>query len=105
MCGCFGDHRSERVGQQGRLDTGERDVTHEQGDRKAANRVMKTGIIGAALAAVCCATPILGILFAAVGLGALTRYFDSVLMAALVVFIGLAAYGYLKKVKTAKGAR
>jgi mercuric ion transport protein len=45
--------------------------------------LVKTGIIGVVVAAVCCATPVLVILLGAVGLSALTGYLDYVLLPAL----------------------
>ena len=45
--------------------------------------LVKTGIIGAVIAALCCATPVLVILLGAVGMSALTGYLDYVLLPAL----------------------
>ena len=47
--------------------------------------LMATGIIGAAVAAVCCFTPALVILLGVVGLSGLVGYLDYVLLPALVV--------------------
>ena len=55
--------------------------------------LFRTGIIGAIVAALCCFTPVLVVLFGAVGLSALTGYLDIVLIPALVFFIGLTIYG------------
>jgi len=55
--------------------------------------LVKTGIIGALIAAVCCATPVLVILLGAVGLSALTGYLDYVLLPALALCIGLIGFG------------
>lgn len=54
---------------------------------------LKTGIIGAIIAALCCFTPILVVLLGVVGLSALTGYLDYVLFPALAFFIGLTLYG------------
>lgn len=51
------------------------------------------GGIGAAVAALCCATPILVVLLGVLGLGALTGYLDYVLLPALVLFLGMLVYG------------
>jgi mercuric ion transport protein len=59
--------------------------------------LVKTGIIGAVIAAVCCATPLLVILLGAVGLSALTGYLDYVLLPALVLCIGLIGYGLYRQ--------
>ena len=56
-----------------------------------------TGIIGAALAVLCCATPLLVILLGAVGLSALTGYLDYVLLPAIAVFIGIVIYALWRR--------
>jgi len=61
--------------------------------------LLKTGIIGIAIAALCCFTPVLVILFGAVGLAAWVGHLDVVLMPALVFFLGLTVYAFLKKDK------
>lgn len=59
--------------------------------------LLKTGIIGAALAALCCVTPILVILLGAAGLSAWVGWLDVVLMPALVVFGGVTAYALWRR--------
>jgi mercuric ion transport protein len=54
--------------------------------------LLKTGIAGTVVAVVCCATPILVILFGVLGLSAWVAWLDYVLIPALVVFIGITAY-------------
>jgi len=54
--------------------------------------LLKTGIAGSVIAAVCCFTPILVILLGAVGLAALTPYLDYVLWPALALFTGLTLF-------------
>jgi len=61
--------------------------------------LLKTGIAGTALAALCCFTPVLVILFGAVGLSAWVGHLDAVLMPALLLFLGLTVYAFLKKEK------
>lgn len=62
------------------------------------NRILlKTGIIGTALAALCCVTPILVILLGAVGLSAWVGWLDVALMPALVVFVGVTAYALWRR--------
>lgn len=61
--------------------------------------LLKTGIFGTAIAALCCFTPVLVILFGAVGLAAWAGYLDYVLMPALIFFIGLTLYAYSRKDK------
>ena len=54
--------------------------------------LLKTGIAGSVVAALCCATPILVILFGVLGLSAWVGRLDYVLIPALVVFIGITIY-------------
>jgi len=54
--------------------------------------LLRVSVIGTVLIALCCFTPILVILFSAVGLAALTGYLDFVLLPTLVFFIGLTTY-------------
>ncbi len=63
---------------------------------KKEKRLLSGAIIGTVLTLICCATPVLVILFGAIGLGAFTGYLDYVLIPALFVFIGLTAYAYNK---------
>lgn len=60
-------------------------------------------IIGAAVVAVCCFTPILVLLLSAVGLGALTGYLDLVLLPALVLFLLLAVWSFYRYQKAQSG--
>jgi mercuric ion transport protein len=53
-------------------------------------------LAGTAIVAICCFTPLLVILFAAVGLSAFTPYFDYVLFPALVILIILTIHSYWK---------
>ena len=54
--------------------------------------LLRTGIAGSAVAAVCCATPVLVMLLGAVGLSAWVGWLDYVLMPALIAFVGLTLY-------------
>jgi mercuric ion transport protein len=56
------------------------------------DRLLKIGIIGRVIAALCCFTPILVVLFGVVGLSAVVGYIDYVLLPALGVFILLTLY-------------
>lgn len=57
------------------------------------NRLLTTGAIGAIVAAVCCFTPVLVILFSALGLSAITGYLDYALPPVMVISLGLIVYG------------
>lgn len=59
--------------------------------------LIKTGAIGAVVAAICCATPVLVITLGAVGLSALTGYLDAVLLPILALCIGVLGYGLYKR--------
>ena len=48
-----------------------------------SDTLLKTGIVGTVIAAICCVTPVLVILFGAVGLSALVVWLDFVLLPAL----------------------
>lgn len=61
--------------------------------------LLRVSVIGTALVALCCFTPILVILLGTVGLAALTGYLDYVLLPALVFFIGLTCYAVWRKKK------
>jgi hypothetical protein len=55
-------------------------------------RLLRVGIVGAAIAALCCFTPVLVVLLGALGLATLSGYLDYVLFPALAFFIGLTIY-------------
>ena len=59
---------------------------------KSDRRLLTTGIIGTAIAALCCFTPVLVVLFSIVGLSAVLGWLDYVLFPALAFFIGLTIY-------------
>lgn len=61
------------------------------------NRLLKTGIIGTIIAALCCFTPVLVILLGALGLSAVVGYLDLVLLPALGIFIFITLYALWKK--------
>ncbi|WP_299081770.1 mercury resistance system transport protein MerF [uncultured Paraglaciecola sp.] len=60
-------------------------------------RLLRTGVIGTLIVALCCFTPLLVILLAAVGLSAFTGHLDVVLFPALAFFIGLTGYAFYRK--------
>ncbi len=67
--------------------------------------LIRTGAVGAVIAAVCCATPVLAIALGAVGLAAVAAYLDYVLLPALVVCLGLIGYGLYLRRQVATGCR
>ena len=64
---------------------------------KDPKTLLRVSIIGTALVALCCFTPVLVILLGVVGLSALTGYLDYVLLPALAIFIGLTIYAIQRK--------
>lgn len=61
------------------------------------NRLLATGIVGTIIAALCCFTTVLVVLFGVVGLAALVGYLDYVLMPALAFFILLTIYAVWRR--------
>jgi mercuric ion transport protein len=63
--------------------------------------LLKYGVIGTIVVALCCFTPILVILFAFVGLSALTGYLDYVLFPALAIAVGITVYALWRRTSAA----
>jgi mercuric ion transport protein len=61
------------------------------------DKTVRFGVIGAVVVALCCFTPILVILLAAVGLSWAVGYLDYVLFPALFIFIGLTIYAVWRR--------
>lgn len=59
--------------------------------------LLATGLIGTVLAALCCFTPILVVLFGIIGLSALVGWLDAVLFPALAFFVGLTIYALWRR--------
>jgi hypothetical protein len=55
------------------------------------------GVIGTVVAAVCCFTPLLVVILAALGLTALAVYLDYALFPSLAFFLGVTLYALLLK--------
>jgi mercuric ion transport protein len=70
-------------------------LAHQQGKRK--NIVLRTGITGSIITAICCFTPILIVIFTAIGLAAIVGYLDYVLFPLLAIFLGMVGYGIYKR--------
>lgn len=65
-------------------------------------KLLKVGIVGTVLSALCCFTPILVVIFSLVGLGAAVAWLDSILIPTLVFFIGVSIYALMIKNKAAR---
>lgn len=61
--------------------------------------LLKTGMIGVIVSVLCCFTPVLVLIFGAVGLAAWVGHLDYVLMPALLFFVGLIIYAVSRKSK------
>ena len=64
---------------------------------KPRPRLLRLGIVGSVIAALCCFTPILVVVLSAFGLGWVAGYLDVVLLPALAVSLGLTAYVLWRK--------
>ena len=64
---------------------------------KKTNKILKAGIIGSVVTAICCFTPLLVILLGILGFGAITGYLDYILLPALGFFLILMAFGGYKE--------
>ena len=69
---------------------------------KNKKNLLRVGIIGTIIAALCCSTPILVLLLSAIGLGAVSVYLDYILLPLLAIFTLLTIYGLLQVMKTRK---
>ena len=62
------------------------------------------GVVGAFLAAVCCATPLVTIVLGALGLSAWLGWSDYIIMPALLVFLGITVYALTRSRQAASSA-
>ncbi len=60
-------------------------------------KLLTTGVIGTVVTAVCCFTPVLVILFGAIGLSAWLGWIDYVLFPALGIFVLLTIYAVYQR--------
>jgi mercuric ion transport protein len=61
------------------------------------NKLLRFGVIGTVIAALCCFTPILVVLFATVGLSWAVGHLDYVLVPSLFIFIGITFYAVWRR--------
>jgi mercuric ion transport protein len=61
--------------------------------------LLKVGVIGTIIAALCCFTPVLVVLFGVVGLSAAVGYLDYVLLPALAVFVLITIYAVARRAR------
>jgi len=66
-------------------------------DGMSDNRLLKVGVVGTVIAAVCCFTPLLVVVLGALGLSALVVVLDYILLPVLALFIALTVYALWKR--------
>jgi mercuric ion transport protein len=64
------------------------------------NKLLKAGLVGSIVTAICCFTPFLVVVFGLAGLSPLVIYLDVVLLPLLIFFVGITAFALWKKSKT-----
>lgn len=62
--------------------------------------LLRTGIVGSVVAALCCFTPVLVIAFGVLGLSAAVGWLDLVLFPILAAFLGLTGYALYRQRRT-----
>jgi len=72
-------------------------MTETDENFKSNGKLLKTGIAGSILAAICCFTPVLVILFGSLGLSAWIGWLDYVLLPSLVLFLSITAIAIFRK--------
>jgi len=60
-------------------------------------RLLRIGVLGSMIAALCCFTPVLVILLGSVGLSAAVGWLDYVLLPALALFIGVTLFALVRR--------
>jgi len=63
------------------------------------NKLLVVGGLGAVVTALCCFTPVLAILLAVMGLGAVLGCLDYILLPMLALFVGTFLYAFTRKTK------
>ena len=66
---------------------------------KSSEGLLRTGVIGMVIAAICCFTPVLVILLGILGLGARAGYLDYVLFPILGSFLVITGYAIIRQRK------
>lgn len=59
------------------------------------SRLLKIGLIGSVISALCCFTPLLVVTLSAIGLSAMIGWLDYVLLPALFVFLAVTIYALI----------
>ena len=66
-------------------------------ERREKDMLLRSGITGTTVAAVCCFTPVLVVLLGAIGLSAWLGWLDFVLFPALAYFLALTGYALWRR--------
>ena len=61
------------------------------------DKLLQVGVVGSAVVALCCFTPVLVWLLAALGLLAYAGYLDLILLPALLVFLAITGYAIWRR--------
>lgn len=64
-------------------------------------KLLRAGLIGTAVAALCCVTPVLVVVLSLVGLSALVGWLDYVLLPALAMCCAITGFALWKRYRTA----
>ncbi len=64
------------------------------------DKLLKTGIIGSVIMALCCVTPVLVLLFGVLGRPAAVGWLDFVLLPGLAIFLAITGYALWKRRQT-----
>ena len=67
--------------------------------------LIATGVVGAALAMICCATPLLAVVFGAAGLTAWLSKTDYIVIPALLICLALVGIGLYRRRMTTQACR
>ncbi len=66
-------------------------------------RLLRVGVVGTVVAALCCFTPLLVVLLGAVGLSAAVGWLDYVLLPALAAFLGITIFAVVRQRRLRSG--
>jgi len=66
-------------------------------------KLLKIGIIGTIITAICCVTPALVVLFGALGLSAVVGVLDLILFPVLAVFVGITCFAMVRRTQEGPG--
>lgn len=67
---------------------------------RPGGRLLKAGVMGTIVAAICCFTPVLVPLFGAIGLGAAVVWLDFILLPILAIFMAITLHAILERRKS-----